>query len=69
MKQSHVANNGIIEMNHDELKRITGGGDILGYVKCVASTLTSGGGGVRTLLLGTTVFGMARTVGVLLGCI
>jgi hypothetical protein len=69
MKQFHVINNGIIELGRDELKIVTGGGDILGYVKCVASTLTSGGGGVRTLLLGTTVFGMARTVGVLIGCI
>ena len=69
MKQSHVKNSGTIEMGRDELKSVTGGGDFIGYVKCVASTLTSGGGGVRTLLLGTTVFGMARTVGVLMGCI
>ena len=69
MKQSHVKNSGTIEMSRDELKSVTGGGDFIGYVKCVASTLTSGGGGVRTLLLGTTVFGMARTVGVLMGCI
>jgi hypothetical protein len=69
MKQSHVINSGIVEMNRDELKSVTGGGDFIGYVRCVASTLTSGGGGARTWLLGTTVFGMARTVGVLLGCI
>ena len=56
-------------MSRDELKNVTGGGDFLGYVKCVTSTLTSGGGGVRTAILGCTIFGMARTVGVMIGCL
>lgn len=69
MKQIYKANNSIVEMNRDELKKLTGGTDITDYVKCVAATLTSGGGGVRTLLLGTTIFGMARTLGVMVGCL
>jgi hypothetical protein len=69
MKQLNVANNGMIEMDREELKNVVGGGDIMGYAKCVAATLTSGGGGVRTLLLGTTVFGMARVLGVMVGCL
>ena len=68
MKQLHVTNNGIIEMNRDELKNVTGGDDVLSYLKCVSTTLTSGGGGLRTAILGYTLFGMARLAGVMYGC-
>jgi hypothetical protein len=68
MKQLQVKNNGIIEMDRDEMKSVTGGDDIITYLKCVSTTLTSGGGGVRTAILGATIFGMARLAGVLYGC-
>ena len=68
MKQLHVTNNGISEMDRDELKNVTGGDDILTYLKCVSTTLTSGGGGFRTAVLGATIFGMARLTGVMYGC-
>ena len=69
MEKLHDSGIHLCEMDRDELKSVIGGGDFIGYVKCVASTLTSGGGGLRTVLLGTTVFGMARTVGVMIGCL
>jgi hypothetical protein len=68
MKQLQVTNKEIYELNRDELKNVTGGDDILSYLKCVSSTLTSGGGGFRTAVLGVTIFGMARLAGVMYGC-
>ena len=70
MKQLHVTNNGMMELERDELKSITGGDDIIKYLQCVSATLTSGGGGsARSLLLGVTIFGMARLAGVMYGCL
>lgn len=68
MKQLHVTNNGTIEMSRDELKNVTGGGDITEYFRCVSTTLTSGGGGIRSFVLGVTIFGMSRMLGVMVGC-
>lgn len=68
MKQLHVTNNGMIEMSRDELKNVTGGGDITDYLKCVSATLTTGGGGIKSFVLGVTIFGMARIAGVMVGC-
>jgi bacteriocin-like protein len=48
MKQLHKTNNGMIEISHDELKSVTGGG-------------------VGTAILGFTIFGMARLLGVMVG--
>ena len=69
MKQMHIKNSGMVELNRDELKNVVGGSDIIGYAKCVAATMFSGGGGVRTACLGTTIFGMARVLGVMIGCL
>jgi hypothetical protein len=67
MKQLKI-NKGMIEMNRDELKNVIGGDDFITYLKCVSTTLTSGGGGVRTAVLGVTIFGIARLAGVMYGC-
>ena len=64
--QLHVP--GIKELGHDELKNVTGGEDIIKYVKCVTTTLGTGGGGLRSFVLGVTIFGMARICGVMVGC-
>jgi hypothetical protein len=64
-------NNSPLEVHHlnaEECRSISGGGDIISYVKCVAETLTSGTGGFRTFVLGYGLFGMARLMGVLTGC-
>lgn len=47
---------------------ISGGGEIRNYVTCVTRTLTSGGGGIRTAVLGVGLFGLARMLGVAVGC-
>ena len=68
MKQRHIANRGTVELNRDELKNVTGGDDVVQYLKCVSATLTSSGGAIRSFLLGVTIFGMARIAGVMAGC-
>lgn len=69
MKKLNITGNGSRELSHEEAMGIVGGGDgVMGYLKCVSATLTSGGGGLRTALLGTTLFGMARLFGVMVGC-
>lgn len=55
-------------LSREEAMELVGGNDIVKYAKCVKGTLTSGGGGLRTMVLGTTVFGMARLFGVMVGC-
>jgi hypothetical protein len=32
-------------------------------------SVTGGGGGLKTALLGVTIFGMARSLGVMIGCL
>jgi len=66
-KQYHLTGN-IKELTVEECNNITGGGEIKNYIRCVGATLTSGGGGIRTLMLGVGLFGMARILGVAVGC-
>ena len=68
MNKLNITGTGIRQLTREESKTITGGGDILSYLKCVSATMTSGGGGIRSFLLGITVFGMARICGVMTGC-
>jgi hypothetical protein len=68
MKKLNLLNQGQEEMTREELKNVTGGGDIIEYLKCVSATLGSGGGGIRSFVLGVTIFGMARMCGVMVGC-
>lgn len=59
---------GMEELGIDESMSVTGGDDVLTYLKCVSGAMSSGGGGFRTFVLGATIFGMARMVGVMVGC-
>ena len=69
MKKLNTTADGSRELSREEAIGIIGGGDgFVTYLKCVSATLTSGGGGLRTAVLGSTVFGMARLFGVLVGC-
>lgn len=68
MKKQIVLKNSMTELSPTESALIVGGGDITNYLRCVSSTLTSGGGGVRTLMLGVGLFGIARLLGVAVGC-
>lgn len=67
MKPQTVRKN-VTQLNHEECVAITGGGEIQTYVRCVGATLTRGGGGIRTLVLGVGLFGLARILGVAVGC-
>lgn len=62
-KQNHI-----VELTTVECRAISGGGEITNYLRCVGTTLTSGGGGIRTLVLGVGLFGLARMAGVAVGC-
>jgi bacteriocin-like protein len=66
MKKLHVTNKTLKEISREELKNITGGGEITTCLECVSTTLT-GGGGLRSFVLGVTIFGMARMLGVMVG--
>ena len=68
MKKNILLNEYITELTAEECITTIGGGEIRNYVRCVVGTLTSGGGGIRTLLLGAGLFGLARAVGVAVGC-
>lgn len=68
MKKQIILKNGMQTLNVSESAAIVGGGDIKSYIRCVSATMTSGGGGIRTLLLGVGLFGMARMLGVAVGC-
>jgi hypothetical protein len=62
---------GLSELTFDECDVINGGGDIRNAITCIISTLSGrggGGGGLRTLVLGPTLFGLARMIGVAVGC-
>ena len=67
MKKLHVTNKTLKEISREELKNITGGGEIVNYLQSVSTTLTGGGGGIRSFVLGVTIFGMARMCGVMVG--
>ena len=68
MKKKIILSKQITEITEEECLATKGGGEFKNYVKCVAATLTSGGGGIRTMLLGAGLFGLARAVGVAVGC-
>lgn len=68
MKKQNVDPKHFKELTIDECRSITGGGEIKSYLRCVGATLTGGGGGIRTLVLGVGLFGLARMVGVAVGC-
>ena len=59
---------GMTMLTPAESAAIIGGGDIRTYVKCVTMTLTRGEGGITTMIWGLGLFGVARMVGVAVGC-
>jgi hypothetical protein len=68
MKNNCSFSTGVTELTKEECAGVTGGGEISNYVRCVGITLTSGGGGIKTLVLGVGLFGLARILGVAVGC-
>lgn len=68
MEKLIMTGSGKRALSRDEAMALVGGNDIVNYAKCVRATLTTGGGGLRTFVLGTTLFGMARLLGVMVGC-
>ncbi len=57
------------QISTEEARAVTGGGEILDWLKCVRGTLTNGvGGSGRTLVLGGTLWGLARLMGVMVQC-
>lgn len=68
MEKLNTTAAGMEELSLNELMSVTGGGDILDYFKCVSGAMGSGGGAIRSFVLGVTIFGMARMVGVMTGC-
>lgn len=68
MKKQNIDPKHFTELTIDECMSITGGGGIKSYLRCVGATLTGGGGGIRTFVLGVGLFGLARMVGVAVGC-
>jgi hypothetical protein len=68
MKKELQLKKGMVELTGAESATIIGGEDFRGYVKCVTTTLTSGGGGFKTACLGLGLFGLARIAGVMVGC-
>ena len=69
MKTKTSRYDNITELSVKECRNIMGGGGpVKTYIRCVTATLTSGGGGIRTMLLGAGLFGLARALGVAVGC-
>ena len=68
MKKKITLSKHITEITIEECLATKGGGEIKNYVRCVTATLTTGGGGLRTMLLGPGLFGLARALGVAVGC-
>ena len=68
MKKQLQLNKQVKELSKDELLNTYGGFTIIDTVKCITGTLTSGAGFVKTILLGPTIWGMARIIGVTVGC-
>lgn len=68
MKRELKFNEHVKELSAEEMLNTSGGGDIIDTLKCISGTLTSGAGMVKTLVLGCTVWGMARMAGVAVGC-
>ena len=64
----NIAMEGMEALSLEEAKVVSGGGDILNYLKCVSGALGTGGGLFKSFVLGVTVFGMARVAGVMVGC-
>jgi hypothetical protein len=60
---------GVSELTFNECDVINGGGEIKDTITCIVATLSGkGGGGLRTFVLGPTLFGLARMIGVAVGC-
>ncbi len=66
--KSDVLKSGFSPLSAEECANLRGGGEIRATVTCVARSLTTGGGAIRTMVLGLGLFGMARIVGVAVGC-
>jgi hypothetical protein len=68
MKKKIVLNNSMTELTSTESAGIIGGGGIDDYFSCVAATLTNPRAAFKTFVLGVGLFGMARLIGVAVGC-
>jgi hypothetical protein len=69
MRKELVIPKNCTEISQSEAASISGGNGIGDFLRCVRGTLLNGTAGkIRTIVLGTTLWGMARTMGVLVGC-
>lgn len=68
MKKLNTTGKRSRELSREEAMAVVGGNDFGGCLKCVGATMSKGGGGLRTLVLGTTLFGMARLFGMMVEC-
>jgi hypothetical protein len=68
MKKRIIIKGSMKDLTVNETAGITGGGEIRNFVRCVTGALTTGGGAIRTAILGFGLFGFARIAGVAMGC-
>ena len=66
--KNEVLNSGFNPLLAEECINLRGGGEIRNTVTCIARTLTTGRGAIRTGILGFGLFGCARLIGVAVGC-
>jgi hypothetical protein len=67
MNTKSLLQKNVTELTNKECMSIRGGSEVTNYQRCVATTLTSGGGGIRGLILGVGLFGVCRMLGVAVG--
>ena len=69
MKKELIISKDFVEISNTEAASIIGGGDIGDFLRCVRGTLIGNSGGAgRTFVLGITIWGMARMMGVMAEC-
>ncbi|HRE53037.1 MAG TPA: hypothetical protein PK339_16580 [Flavitalea sp.] len=66
MQKDLLTNLNLRELNSVEYTSITGGGGMSIHLKCVRNAYMNSP--AKTVLLGGTIWGMARTLGIIVGC-
>lgn len=59
---------GVSGLTRLEMSEISGHGPFGDFCRCVGATLTRGNGAIKTMFLGAGLFGVARILGVAVGC-
>ena len=66
MKKELLTNLGMRALNNSECAMISGGAGIDEHMSCIRRAYRNGPW--KTLFLGATVWGIARTIGIVVGC-